>query len=52
MLFIEYPKCSTCKKAKNWLDENGIEYTDRHIKEDNPTAAELKEWAKASGADL
>ena len=52
MLFIEYPKCSTCKKAKNWLDENGIEYTDRHIKEENPTAAELKEWAKASGAEL
>lgn len=52
MLFIEYPKCSTCKKAKNWLDENGIEYTDRHIKEDNPTAAELKEWAKASGTEL
>lgn len=52
MLFIEYPKCSTCQKAKKWLDENGIEYTDRHIKEENPTAAELKEWAAASGVEL
>ena len=43
VLFIEYPKCTTCKKAKKWLDEHGVEYTDRHIVEDNPTAAELAE---------
>ena len=44
MLFLEYPKCSTCKKAKKWLDEQGISYEDRHIIEDNPTAEELKDW--------
>ena len=44
MLFIEYPKCSTCKKAKKWLDDHDITYTDRHIVEDNPTYDELKEW--------
>ncbi len=44
MLFIEYPKCSTCKKAKKWLDDHNIAYTDRHIVEDNPTYDELKEW--------
>ena len=43
-LFIEYPKCSTCKKAKSFLTENNIEFTQRHIVEDNPTAAELKAW--------
>ena len=37
MLFLEYPKCSTCKKAKKWLDEQGISYEDRHVIEDNPT---------------
>ncbi len=52
MLFIEYPKCSTCRKAKNWLDENGIEYTDRNIKEENPTYEELKEWYGRSGMPL
>ncbi len=52
MLFIEYPKCTTCKKAKKWLDGNGIVYTDRHIKEENPTAEELKEWHKRSGLPL
>lgn len=52
MLFIEYPKCSTCQKAKKWLDENGISYTDRHIKEENPTAEELKEWHERSGLPL
>lgn len=52
MLFIEYPKCSTCKKAKKWLDEKGIEYTDRHIKEENPTYEELKEWYGRSGFPL
>ena len=44
VLFIEYPKCSTCKKAKKWLDEHGVAYTDRHIVEDNPTAAEIADW--------
>ena len=44
MLFIEYPKCSTCQKAKKWLDENGFQYQDRHIKEQNPTLEELKEF--------
>ena len=52
MLFIEYPKCSTCKKAKKWLDTNQIQYVDRHIKEENPTAAELREWHKRSGLEL
>lgn len=52
MLFIEYPKCSTCKKAKKWLDENGVEYTDRHIIENNPTCEELKEWYEKSGLPL
>lgn len=52
MLFIEYPKCTTCRKAKKWLDDNHINYTDRHIKDDNPTAEELKEWHKKSGMPL
>ena len=47
MIFIEYPKCTTCKKAKKWLDDRGIEYTDRHIVEDNPTFDELKTWYDA-----
>lgn len=44
MKFIEYPKCSTCQKAKKWLDDHGIDYTDRNIKEENPTYEELKAW--------
>ena len=52
VLFIEYPKCTTCKKAKKWLDEHGVEYVDRHIVEDNPTAAELAEWHERSGLPL
>lgn len=52
MLFIEYPKCSTCQKAKKWLDENNIQYTDRHIKDENPTYDELKEWYEKSGLPL
>lgn len=52
MLFVEYPKCSTCKKAKKFLDENGAAYQDRNIKEDNPTAAELKKWHEKSGLPL
>lgn len=52
MLFIQYPKCSTCQKAKKWLDENGVAYTDRHIKEDNPSYEELKAWYEKSGLPL
>jgi arsenate reductase len=52
ILFIEYPKCSTCQKAKKWLDDNHIEYEDRHIKENNPTFDELKEWYSRSGMEL
>lgn len=44
VLFLEYPKCSTCKKAKKWLDEHGVDYIDRDIVADNPTVAELAEW--------
>ncbi len=49
VLFVEYPKCTTCKKAKKWLDEHGVSYTDRHIVEDNPTADELAVWHERSG---
>ena len=52
MLFIEYPPCTTCQKAKKWLDTKGISYTARHIKEENPTYEELKEWYAASGLPL
>lgn len=52
MLFIQYPKCSTCKKAKKWLDDNGFEYESRHIKEENPTFEELKKWYEQSGIPL
>ena len=52
MLFIEYPKCSTCKKAKKWLEEHQVNYDDRHIVEDNPTVEELKDWIGRSGLPL
>lgn len=52
MLFIQYPKCTTCQKAKKWLDDNNIVYTDRHIKEENPTYEELKLWYEKSGLPL
>ena len=52
MLFIEYPKCSTCKKAKKWLDDHNIKYEDRHIIENNPTFDELKEWYHKSNLDI
>ena len=52
MLFLEYPPCSTCKKAKKWLDDQGIAYTARHIKEDNPSYEELKAWYEKSGLPL
>ncbi|MGN0368693.1 MAG: arsenate reductase family protein [Wujia sp.] len=52
MLFIHYPKCSTCQKAKNWLDAQNISYTERHIVEENPSYDELKEWYQKSGLAL
>ena len=52
MLFIEYPKCSTCQKAKKWLVEHEVEFEDRHIVEQNPTEAELTEWISRSGLEL
>ena len=52
MLFLEYPPCSTCKKAKKWLDDNGVSYTARHIKEQNPSYEDLKGWYEKSGLPL
>ena len=52
MLFLEYPPCSTCRKARAWLDEHGVEYTARHIKEENPSYEELKLWYERSGLPL
>ena len=52
VLFLEYPKCSTCQKAKKWLDAHGVTYADRHIVEDNPTADELRAWHERSGRPL
>lgn len=52
MLFIEYPKCSTCKKAKKYLEEHGIEFEDRHILEENPTKEELTEWIRISAKSV
>ena len=52
MLFIQYPPCSTCQKAKKWLDANGIVYEDRHIKENKPTYEELRDWYTRSGLPL
>ena len=48
MLFLCYPPCSTCKKAKKWLDDHNIAYTERHIKENNPSYDELKNWLEIS----
>ena len=52
MMFIEYSKCSTCKKAKKFLDDNKISYEDRQIKEDNPTYQELKDWIQKYNIDI
>lgn len=52
MLFVCYPKCTTCKKAQKWLDDNGVEYTVRNIKENNPSYEELAQWYKLSGLPL
>lgn len=48
ILFIEYPGCSTCRKAKKWLIDNGVDFEDRHILEQNPTEEELAQWQKLS----
>lgn len=52
VLFLQYPPCTTCKKAKAWLDERGVAYEARNIKEENPTAEELKAWHEKSGLHL
>lgn len=52
VLFLEYPKCTTCQRAKKWLDEHQVVYEDRHIREQNPTAEELKSWYEKSGLPL
>lgn len=52
MLFVQYPKCSTCRKAKKWLEENNIEFEERHIIDDNPSYEELKEWYEKSDLTL
>lgn len=52
MLFLQYPPCSTCQKAKKWLDEQDIAYETRHIKEENPSYEELKAWHSLSGLPL
>lgn len=52
VLFLCYPKCSTCQKARKWLEEHNIEYTERHIVEENPTFDELKAWYQQSGFPL
>ena len=52
MLFLWYPKCTTCQRAKKFLDERGVSYTERHIKEENPTADELRTWWKTGGLPL
>lgn len=52
IIFIQYPPCTTCQRAKKWLDGQGIAYTDRHIKEQKPSFEELKEWYTGSGLPL
>lgn len=52
VLFLEYPKCTTCKKAKAWLDANGVSYAARHIVEENPTVSELRAWHEKSGLPI
>ena len=52
ILVLEYPRCSTCKKALQWLRDNGVAFEDRHIVEQNPTQQELTEWYHKSGLPL
>ncbi len=51
-IFIEYPKCSTCKNAKKWLKENRLEFVERNIIEETPTEEELRRWIKISGQEI
>ena len=51
-IFIEYPKCSTCQKAKKWLETNNVNFEDRHIVEEKPTKEELEKWIKISGREI
>ena len=52
MIFLEYPRCTTCKKAKKWLEEHNVSFTDRDIKLENPTAEELRTWYTSSNLPL
>ena len=52
MLLLCYPQCTTCRKAKNWLEEHGVEYTERNIKTENPSAGEINSWRKLSAQPL
>ena len=52
LLFVEYPKCTTCQKAKKWLVDNKVDFDDRHIVENNPNEKELKDWIKKSKLDI
>ena len=51
-IFLQYPKCTTCKKAKKFLEDNNVSFEDRHIVENNPTEAELTEWISRSGLEI
>ena len=51
-IFLQYPKCTTCKKAKKFLDDNQVAFEDRHIVENNPTEEELKKWIERSGLEI
>ena len=52
MLLVHYPKCSTCQKAKKWLNEKGVEFEERNIKDENPTKEEVKAWHEKIGMPL
>ncbi|NLA61277.1 MAG: arsenate reductase family protein [Firmicutes bacterium] len=52
MIFVCYPRCTTCQKARKWLEANGVAFKERHIKENNPTIEELQDWHKKSGLPL
>lgn len=52
VLFVEYPKCTTCKKARKWLEENGVDFAARHIVEENPSVEELRDWRSRGGYAL
>lgn len=52
VLFVQYPKCTTCRKAKKYLEEKGVSFEDRHIAENPPTKEELRTWVRKSGLDI